>query len=288
MELLWNNRKLNYKCNNVSKFHKKFKKIFSEIIMRKYFKFNGKIYFLLLIVFLMTLSSCILFGRADDDDDDGEDYEGGPTISIIYEGMNNVWDPGVWNVNIEDYDEGLEWVIIEIDGNMYIRDLDLDEMESVSYQNIPVPAIVGTHVITVTASNEDDFGDDDEEDDEEGTAIKEHSVTLIPYDITPPVIIIDYVGESNMDDPGVWNVYIEDLESGIDTVIILVNGIIIIEEQLGGITSHSFNDITVPAVIDIHTIMVIATDSLGNESQVSQDKTIVPGSVPGPGPIIVI
>ncbi|MFX1478659.1 MAG: hypothetical protein ACFFCI_11075, partial [Promethearchaeota archaeon] len=110
----------------------------------------------------------------------------------------------------------------------------------------------------------------------------------VVYDNSPPTITIDHVGLGNLDEPGVWNVYVEDLESGIDTVLILVNGGIIYDEQLGGISSHSFNDIAVPAILDIHTIIVKAKDTNQNEIEISQQLTIVPGEVPGPGPIIII
>ena len=109
----------------------------------------------------------------------------------------------------------------------------------------------------------------------------------VVYDNYPPTITIDHVGLGNMDDPGVWNVYVEDLESGIDTVIILVNGGIIYDEQLGGVPSHSFNDIAVPAVEKIHTIKVIAKDSNQNEIEISQQLRVFPGSSPPPPPIIV-
>ncbi|MFX1480084.1 MAG: hypothetical protein ACFFCI_18345 [Promethearchaeota archaeon] len=111
----------------------------------------------------------------------------------------------------------------------------------------------------------------------------------VVYDNYPPTITIDHVGLGNTDDPGVWNVYVEDPESGIDTVTILVDGnVVIFEEQLGGVPSHSFNDIAVPAVADIHTITVIAKDSNQNEIEITQQLTVYPGEIPGPGPIIII
>ena len=106
-------------------------------------------------------------------------------------------------------------------------------------------------------------------------------------DTTPPSVIIDYVGQSNMDDPGVWNVYLEDLESGLDTVKIYVGGVMIIDEQLGGSPSASYDNIAVPAVEKIHKITVIAKDSNQNEAQIIQYKRIFPGSSPPLPPIIV-
>ena len=106
-------------------------------------------------------------------------------------------------------------------------------------------------------------------------------------DTTPPTVVIEYVGLGNMDDPGVWNVYVEDLGSGLDTVTIFVKGIIVYDEQLGGVSSQTFNDIAVPAAEGIHTIKVIAKDTNQNEIEIKEPKRIYPGSSPPPPPIIV-
>jgi len=77
-------------------------------------------------------------------------------------------------------------------------------------------------------------------------------------DKTPPSISIQYEGEGHVANPGVWHVYIEDLESGLDTVVITVNEI---EEvyDLQGEPSVSY-DVLVPAIAQINMIEVIATN----------------------------
>lgn len=77
-------------------------------------------------------------------------------------------------------------------------------------------------------------------------------------DKTPPSISIQYEGEGHVANPGVWHVSIEDLDSGLDTVVIIVNEI---EEfyDLQGDHSASY-DVPVPAIAQINMIEVIATN----------------------------
>lgn len=77
-------------------------------------------------------------------------------------------------------------------------------------------------------------------------------------DKTPPSISIQYEGEGHVANPGVWHVYIEDLKSGLDTVVITVNEI---EEvyDLQGEPSVSY-DVLVPAIAQVNMMEVIATN----------------------------
>jgi len=148
------------------------------------------------------------------------------------------------------------------------------------FKAILISNLINKNTIEVTAINNDkDYVGDQE------SATESALVNII--ELTHPTITISYVGDSNMDNPGVWNVIIEDLGSGIDTVQIYVDGVIIVDEQLGGIPSKSYVDIAVPAVEDIHTITVIVKDLHQNEAQMSQEKMVLPGSIPGPDPIII-
>jgi len=106
-------------------------------------------------------------------------------------------------------------------------------------------------------------------------------------DKTPPIITIDYDGEASVDNPGVWNVLIEDGQSGIDSVIISVHGIIIFQEQLGGISSKSYNNIAVPATEGLHRIKVVAIDSHQNEIEAIESVDVGPGEEPPTPPIII-
>ena len=61
-------------------------------------------------------------------------------------------------------------------------------------------------------------------------------------DKTPPDITITYMGEQHVSNPGEWTVEVGDIESGLDSVIIEVNGIV------------GINDIN---LIDIYTLMYV-------------------------------
>ncbi|MFX1495308.1 MAG: hypothetical protein ACFFBZ_13575, partial [Promethearchaeota archaeon] len=102
-----------------------------------------------------------------------------PEISILYEGVQYIDDPGVWHVSIEDLESGLDFIIISVNGieEMY----DLQGELSISY-DIPVPAIIGMNTIMVTATNDDKEFVGDQETSTESGWVK------IFADLTPPII----------------------------------------------------------------------------------------------------
>jgi hypothetical protein len=80
-------------------------------------------------------------------------------------------------------------------------------------------------------------------------------------DMTAPSISIVYSGSEFVNDPGKWEILIEDPESGMDEVTIELNGIEEIHDtNLQGVLSLSY-DIPVPAIVGINTIVVIATNN---------------------------
>lgn len=90
------------------------------------------------------------------------------------------------------------------------------------------------------------------------TLLKEGPVPV--DDTTPPTISIDYVGEYYIGEPGVWNVYAEDLESGLSAIQILVDGVQVLRvDGLAGTMSATY-EIPVPDILGIHTIEVYATN----------------------------
>jgi hypothetical protein len=146
-----------------------------------------------------------------------------PLISIEYLGENLDSSPGVWNAFVEDLEEGLEEVVISLDGNVQIQEL-LDGSINGSYMNISVPSSKGEHIINVSAKNTEGYIADQQ---------------LIAYinddDTTGPIIQVEYIGSGTDYDPGIWNVNIEDLESGLERIIITVNGFLYLEDnELGG------------------------------------------------------
>ena len=86
-------------------------------------------------------------------------------------------------------------------------------------------------------------------------------------DTTPPEIsIIHYGGEGHQEDPGYWNVTVEDLESGVDEVEIIIDGTTYLHAlNLNGVQSITYTDIPVSLEeiisIGIHTIKVIARNN---------------------------
>lgn len=80
-------------------------------------------------------------------------------------------------------------------------------------------------------------------------------------DDTPPVIEVSHQGGYTIDDPGYWIVDIEDLESGLKEVEILIDGIIEVDENnLNGIISASYI-VNVPAEEGVHFIKITAINN---------------------------
>ena len=197
-----------------------------------------------------------------------------PVISIIYEGGYYVSNPGVWHVDIEDLESGLDEVIIEVNGIVEMHDINLQGVLSKSY-DVSVPAIVGINTIVVTATNNDkDFlGDQETSTETEWVEIKE---------ITPPIITIGYVGGSIDTDPGVWNVDIEDPEEGIIYVKISIDQDIYWEGQFSSNKTIPFPNIPVPSSADDHVIEVIARNSDNYQSEDSNLVSIADDDTTGP------
>jgi len=104
-----------------------------------------------------------------------------PEISIIYEGVQYVGDPGVWNVEVGDIESGLDKVKIEINDIVEINDINLIDIFALTYV-IPVPAIEGINTIVVSATNNDkDFVGDQE------TSTESEWVEIYA-DFDPPII----------------------------------------------------------------------------------------------------
>jgi len=221
-----------------------------------------------------ALSTYLLQGQVILDDDSIW-----PSISIQYEGEGHITNPGVWHVEIEDLESGLDTVVIKV--NEIEEVYDLQGEPSVSY-DISVPAIAQINTIEVIATNDDkDYVGDQE------TSAESDWVEIV-VDTSPPVITIAYVGDLHTRNPGVWNVLIEDTQSGIDTVIISVDGNIVIQEPLGGASSVSYSNIAVPATEGVHAIEVIAKDSDQNEIAITDSRTILPPPFDPSAPNIII
>ena len=130
--------------------------------------------------------------------------------------------------------------------------------DSYLLSNIP-----GTYTIDITARDDDnDPWHQDGVDWLESTA--QTTITVIDDDTKAPDIIITYEGDATEDNPGVWNVYVEDIGSGLAEVKISIDGTVMIhDQQLGGITSKSYI-MPVPRFVGVHIIEVFAKDNDNN------------------------
>lgn len=105
-------------------------------------------------------------------------------------------------------------------------------------------------------------------------------------DETPPAIDVDWEGEGDVEDPGTWSIYIEDLETGLKEVEILVDGdVVIYENYLFGISSV-FYEVNTPAVEGNHmlTITAINNDLTPDVSSETVWVLIEPSLPPDPPP----
>ncbi|MFX1280610.1 MAG: hypothetical protein ACFFA3_14630 [Promethearchaeota archaeon] len=220
-----------------------------------------------------------------------------PTISINYAGEYHTDDPGIWTVNVEDLESGLyEVQIIVFNATGYIEytftDQNILGIPSISY-DINVPAIEGTHTIEVTAINAgqlvyttSDWVDIQPPPPEPPGPPPGPP----PIDATPPSISINYVGEYHTENPGYWNVYIEDQESGLDEVSIVVfnsTGYVeytFLDQNLNGISSKSY-DVDVPPILGTHTIEITAVNFDQYADTTSLWVIIDPPPSPEPPPI---
>ncbi|MEJ2252118.1 MAG: hypothetical protein P8Y70_18925 [Candidatus Lokiarchaeota archaeon] len=153
-----------------------------------------------------------------------------------------------------------------------------------------LPNTLGTTTIIVNArDNDNDPEHPNGVDWLENSA--QSTITVYDDDTSVPTISIEYTGDGDTNNPGHWTVIVEDLESGLSEIKILVDGVEILhDDQLNGILSTS-TEIPVPAIEGVHTIEVNAknndNDWIGdislNSESVSQE--IVKKSV---GPPIII
>ena len=97
-------------------------------------------------------------------------------------------------------------------------------------------------------------------------------------DTTPPSIVIHYSGDNSELNPGKWIVVIEDPESGLDEVHILVNGVEdTVEIGLNGIVERRYY-INVPGIEGTYTIDVTAInndkDWIGDQESWTESSSI--------------
>ena len=170
--------------------------------------------------------------------DVGDDDTTGPEISIIYFGDGTDGSPGSWAVTVVDPESGIDWIKVEIDGVVV----------ATTAGTYSVPNSLGIHSITVTAANADiDFGPDDQE-----TSTLSDAIYIVDDDVTPPNISITYTGDLTDINPGFWTVTASDLESGIYSILVVIDGIIM---------GSAEGDYAVPSSLGIHFLNVTVSNN---------------------------
>jgi len=138
----------------------------------------------------------------------------------------------------------------------------------------------------ITKNNDKDYAED-----QEGCIYLE-TVTIVDDDTTEPTITIDHIGEGHEADPGYWQIDLEDLESGLDEVRILIDEIEYLDEYLNGPQSKSYQ-VPTPATVGVHIVEVFVSnndkDRPGDQefSFGQYEIEILPFDDPGPPPIII-
>ncbi|MFX1294377.1 MAG: hypothetical protein ACFFD2_05925 [Promethearchaeota archaeon] len=194
----------------------------------------------------------------------------GPNISISYNGDAMDSNPGFWTVSATDPESGIGSFVVEIDGTFI----------GTSAGDYAVPNTLGPHTILVTATNADlDRGPIDQE----STTVSD-TITILDDDLTGPIVTISYSGDATDGNPGIWTVSAMDLESGIELISVIIDGILV---------GTSAGDYAVPNTLGPHTILVTATNADLDRGPIDQESTTVSDTITildddQTGPIVTI
>jgi hypothetical protein len=182
-----------------------------------------------------------------------------PIITITHSLGGYGYDiyPGYWTVSAVDPQSGIESIQIYVDGSFVGKVIG----------DYPVPNTPGTHEIMVFARNADlDRGYIDQE-----SSSMFQDAYIYDDDTTPPdITIIHSGGGSGTDsDPGYWIVSAVDAESGIDVVLVEIDGVPV---------GTALGNYDVPNTLGTHTIRVVATNAddewIGDQESDENDDTI--------------
>lgn len=175
----------------------------------------------------------------------------GPVITIIYTGDATDGYPGYWTITVVDPESGISAVTVEIDGILI----------GTASGDYAVPNALGLHTIRVNATNGDlEVGIEDQE-----FSTLSETVTIIDDDTTAPQIAIIHTGDATVSDPGFWTVTVSDLESGIASLLVEIDG-----APAGTIAG----DYAVPASEGEHTIVVTAYNGDLDRGELDQEMSV--------------
>lgn len=180
-----------------------------------------------------------------------------PNYTIDYVGFNQDGNPGKWEINVFDEEEGLDNVRILVDNNEIISDQNLDGILSKSY-SISVPKELGLHEIEIEVKN----NDKDWEEDQEFVS-SNALVYITDDDTTPPVINLNYIGSGFDNNPGYfeWNAW--DVDSGLIEIEVRItysstDGSEDFEISFPGSSTGKWD---IPSNLGYYTLAIFARDS---------------------------
>ena len=158
-------------------------------------------------------------------------------------------------------ESGIGWASVSLNGDTIV---DYGAVDSILDYAV-LPNTLGNSILQITATDTNGL-----------EASAQSTISVVDDDTTAPVISIDYVGSGTDYDPGWWTVTIEDLESGLAEITILVNGFEMEHEtNLNGQISYQ---IDTPVSINTHTIEVIAVNN-DNDRESDQESSTETDSV---------
>ncbi len=173
-----------------------------------------------------------------------------PHISIVPYSSATDSDPGFWSVSASD-SSGITQMYVYID----------EILVGTSNGNFDIPNTLGNHIIRVVATD----GDSDRYGDSL-TGSFSHVITIVDDDLTAPIIDITPFGSGTDADPGGWTVNAYDLESGIETIEVYLDDILV---------GTSNGDYFLGGTLGDYTLRVVATNAdfdRGIEDQESSEN----------------
>ncbi|MBD3339778.1 MAG: hypothetical protein GF353_11755 [Candidatus Lokiarchaeota archaeon] len=199
-------------------------------------------------------------------------YDNTPPIIVINQigGTGQDSNPGQWYIYGYDQETGIDPSSIKI----YIDGV----LTGTSFGYYAIPNIIGTHCVQVEVKNNNPFG--------QSKTIKKICITIIDDDITPPWIDIIYYGSGNDGNPGYWNVYADDAQSGIDGRWIYI-------DNVPQPNNMGFYPYYVPNSLGLHSIRAIVKNNDYDRGDIDRETNQASSSIrivddDTSGPIITI
>lgn len=149
----------------------------------------------------------------------------------------------------------IEWQVTDDSGLLNVL-VKLNDTVIASYDNVNsvndnflLPNIPGTTNISVTATDNNNL-----------VSTNKSTIKIIDDDVTAPTVEISYFGQYTDENPGIYTITIEDLESGIGDVSILTDNQVTVQETLSGQTTKTYQ-LLVPYYPGTHLFSLSVTNN---------------------------